>query len=188
MTKEKYWGIQGPGIGTWNDWESEYSLLDFFFLLDTEVKRRGIKKPRVIARYPYLVGGRPMILPGIEELQRIVKNAVVVATTDAFHHGIGYDAPPDQALFPEKGGLALARERIEEGMKILGMGDYWGYNQHCVSARSDGRDVGQVFRYLLGPLTGRLLDLTYTDTTEMYQAPAPTWVAAALLEYCVTPQ
>jgi len=175
-------------------------MLNFMFLWEKEIERRGIKPPELIVRYPYLAGGKPEILPGIEELQAIAKDAVVVATTDAFHHGIGYrerrspvldyrersslttGEPPEQALYPEQGGLELARQRINEGLEILGRGDYWGYNQHCVSAKSDGRDVGQVVRYLLGPLEGRILDLTYTDTTDMYNAPPPTWVAAALIE------
>jgi hypothetical protein len=183
VTKEKYWGMQGPGLGGYDDWESEYSMLDFLFLLDEEAKRRGGQKPNVMVRYPYLVGGRPMIFPGVDELKRIVKDgAVVVWTADAFHHGIGYNDPPDKALYPEKGGLELAGKTISEGLEILRMGDYWGYNQHCVTAKNDARDGGVLVRYLLGPLQGQVLDITYSDTTEMYHQPAPTWVAAALIE------
>ncbi|MEP7200048.1 MAG: hypothetical protein ABI874_09540, partial [Chloroflexota bacterium] len=183
VTKEKYWGMQGPGLGGYDDWASEYSMLDFLFLVEAEAKRRGMKPPEVIVRYPYLAGGRPMILPGIAELQQIVKDgAVVISTADAFHHGIGYGEPPESALYPEQGGLVLARKTIGEGLAILQMGDYWGYNQHCVSAKSDARDAGQVVRYLLGPLEGRILDITYADMTAMYASPAPTWVTAALIE------
>jgi hypothetical protein len=182
VTQEKYWGIQGPGLDGRDEWRNEFSMLNFMFLWEKEIERRGIKGPELIVRYPYLAGGKPEILPGIEELQAIAKDAVVVTTTDAFHHGIGYGDATDTALYPEQGGLDLARRRINEGLEILGRGDYWGYNQHCVSAKSDGRDVGQVVRYLLGPLEGRILDLTYTDTTDMYNAPPPTWVAAALIE------
>lgn len=182
VTKEKYWGIQGPGLASREEWKNEFSMLNFIFLWDEEVKRRGIKPPQLIVRYPYLAGGKPEILPGIDELKTIAKDAVVVTTTDAFHHGIGYEDPPDRALYPEKGGLELARKTISEGMAILGRGDYWGYNQHCVSAKSDGRDVGQVLRYLLGPVQGRIIDLTFSDTIDMYHAPPPTWVAAALIE------
>lgn len=182
VTKEKYWGIQGPGLTGRDDWKQEFSMLNFMDVWDEEIKRRGIKPPQLIVRYPYLAGGKPEILQGIDELKTIAKDAVVVATTDAFHHGIGYEDPPDRALYPEKGGLDLARKTISEGMAILGRGDYWGYNQHCVSAKSDGRDVGQVLRYLLGPLQGGIIDLTFTDTTDMYNAPPPTWVAAALVE------
>ncbi len=183
-TKEILWGIQGPGVNGREEWKNEFSLSNFTFLFEEEVKRRGIKSPQLIARYPYLAGGKPELLPGIDELQKIVREgAVVVLTTDAFHHGVGYEEPPERALHPDKGGLNLARKTIGEGMVILGCGDYWGYNQHCVSAKSDGRDAGQVTRYLLGPLEGSILDLTYADTTEMYHTPPPTWVAATLVEY-----
>lgn len=181
VTKEKYWGIQGPGLAGHDNWKKEFSLSNFIFLWEEEIKRRG-KAPELIIRYPYLAGGKPEILPGIKELQTIAKNAIVVSTADPFHHGIGYKDPPDQALYPEKGGLELARKRINEGLELFRKGDYWGYNQHCVSAKSDARDAGQVVRYLLGPLEGRILDLTYTDTAEMYKAPPPTWVAGALIE------
>ncbi|MBI1800992.1 MAG: hypothetical protein HY259_14480 [Chloroflexi bacterium] len=190
VTKEKYWGIQGPalslskgpGLAGHENWQTEFSMMNFMLLWDEERKERGGKAPELIVRYPYLAGGKPEILPGIGELQAIAKDAVVVSTADAFHHGIGYGDPPGEALYPEQGGLALARKRIDEGLELLRRGDYWGYNQHCVSAKSDARDAGQVVRYLLGPLEGRILDLTYSDTTDMYNTPPPTWVAAALIE------
>lgn len=182
VTQEPCWGIQGPGLERRQDWRDEYSLSNFLFLWQAEVKRRGIAGPELIVRYPCLAGGRPHILPGIQELQDIVRDAVVVATMDPFHHGIGYGEPPETALYPDKGGLDLARRRIEEGLALLKVGDYWGYNQHCVSAKSDARDVGQVLRYLRGPLDGRILDLVWEDMTAMYHKPAPSWVAGALIE------
>ncbi len=108
---------------------------------------------------------------------------MIVSTADAFHHGIGYGDPPDAALHPHEGGLDLGRRTINEGIEILGRGDYWGYNQHCVRAKSDARDAGQVFRYLRGITSGRILDLTYTDTSELYRQPKPTWVAAGLIQW-----
>ena len=181
VTQEATWGVQGPGLNRREDWQDEFSLLNFLFLWQTEIKRRGIVGPELIVRYPYLAGGRPHSLPGIEELQDIVRDAVVVATMDPFHHGIGYGEPPETALFPQAGGLDLARRRIEEGLALLKLGDYWGYNQHCVSAKSDGRDVGQVLRYLLGPLDGRILDLVWEDMAPLYDKPSPSWVAGALV-------
>jgi hypothetical protein len=165
------------------DWQQDHVLISFRHLWQAEVQRRGIRGPEVVERYPYLAGGQPETLPGIEELVRIARDAVVVSTADPFHHGIGYGDPPGQALPAEAGGIELARRRIEEGIDLLAQGDYWGYNQHCVEAKSDARDAGQVFRYLRGPLTGRILDLTYTDSADLYAAPPPTWVAAALIEW-----
>jgi hypothetical protein len=182
VTKEPAWGIQGPGIDGREDWHDEFSLSNFLFLWEAEVNRRGLTAPELVVRYPYLAGGRPHILPGIEELQDIVRDAVVVATADPFHHGIGYGDPPEEALAPEEGGLDLARRRIEEGLTLLQVGDYWGYNQHCVDAKSDARDAGQVLRYLLGPLEGRIQDVVADDMAPAYNKPSPTWVAGALIE------
>jgi hypothetical protein len=182
VSKEPSWGIQGPGLNRRKDWREEFSLSNFLFLWHEETKRRGIKGPEVVVRYPYLAGGRPEIMPGIEELQQIVRDAVVVATADLFHHGIGYGEPPETALTPEDGGLRLARRRIEEGLALLSTDDYQGYNQHCVEAKSDARDAGQVLRHLLGPLEGRILDLIWDDMAAIYNKPAPTWVAGVLVE------
>jgi hypothetical protein len=182
VTQERSWGVQGSGLDGRQDWRDEFSLLNFQFLWQEEINRRGITGPELVIRYPYLSGGRPDILPGIEELQDIVRHAVVVATADPFHHGIGYGDPPEKSLAPEEGGLELARQRIEEGLELLWVGDYWGYNQHCVDAKSDARDVGQVLRYLLGPLEGHILDIVSDDMTGPYHKPAPTWVAGALIE------
>jgi hypothetical protein len=92
---------------------------------------------------------------------------VIVSTADAFHHGIGIGDPPERAYDPHQGGLELARKTIEEGIEILGKGDYWGYNQHCVTAKSDARDAEQVFRYLRGPMTGHILDLCNSLADEL---------------------
>jgi hypothetical protein len=183
VTQERYWGIQGPGLDRGEEWRGDHALFSWRFFWQIETKRRGVAGPQVIERYPYLAGGKPELLPGIDELAKIARDAVIVSTADPFHHGIGYGNLPDESLPPDESGLALARKRIEEGIDLLARGDYWGYNQHCVSAKSDARDAGQVFRYLRGPLRGRILDLTYTDATELYHAPPPTWVAGALIEW-----
>ncbi len=189
VSAEASWGIQGPGLNGRIDWEHEFSLLNFLFLWDQEIKRRGIAGPELIVRYPYLAGGRPMILPGIEELQQLVaEGAAVVMTADPFHHGIGYDDPPEESYFAEEGGLDLARQRIQEGLDMLTVGDYWGYNQHCAHiAKSDARDAGQVVRYLLGSLDGKIHDIVWEDMAPHYDKPDPTWVTGALIELSPTP-
>jgi hypothetical protein len=165
------------------EWRGDHALFSFRRFWELETGRRGVRGPRVIERYPYLAGGRPELLPGIEELVEIARDAVVVSTADPFHHGIGYGTPPEEALPPHEGGLERARASIEEGIAILDAGDYWAYNQHCVQAKSDARDAGQVFRYLRGPLRGTILDLTFSDAAALYNSPPPTWVAAALYAY-----
>jgi hypothetical protein len=178
-----FWGIQGPGIEGRKEWLGDHALMSFRHFWSAETKRRGVRGPEVIERYPYLAGGKPERLPGIDELARLTEGAALVSTADAFHHGLGYGDPPEKSFHPEQGGLELARRTIEEGMDILSRGDYWGYNGHCVRAKSDARDAGQVFRYLRGPMQGEILDLTYSDASDLYHQPKPTWVAAALMEW-----
>ncbi|NEO91191.1 MAG: hypothetical protein F6K56_13475 [Moorea sp. SIO3G5] len=181
--------IQGPGLDSGDNWKRDHVLISFRHFWDAETKRRGIKgtdkEPQVIERYPYLAGGYPDTLPGIEELMEIVndKNTVIVSTADPFHHGIGYGDAPENAYEPDEEGFRFARETINEGISLLAEGDYWGYNQHCVRAKSDARDAGQVFRYLRGAMEGRIIDFSYSDSTELYGTPAPTWVAAPLIEW-----
>jgi hypothetical protein len=186
VTKEKFWGIQGPGIIGREEWKGDHALMSWRHFWTAEVKRRGLtpsQTPEVIERYPYLAGGKPDQLPGIEELAKIAENAVIVSTADSFHHGLGYGDTPENSFDHDEEGLRRAQAVIESGIRILEKGDYWGYNQHCVAAKSDARDAGQVFRYLRGQMTGRVLDMTYTDSSELYKQPPPTWVAGALVEW-----
>lgn len=179
------YGRQGPGIDGRIEWQDDHALMSWRHFWAAETKRRGVPGPQVIERYPYLAGGKPDRLPGIEELARLAENAVIVSTADPFHHGIGYGNKPEESFHPHEGGLERARAAIQDGIDILGRGDYWGYNQHCVLAKSDARDAGQVFRFLRGPMRGSILDLTYSDASDLYHQPRPTWVAAALIDWQV---
>ncbi len=181
-----FWGIQGPGIDGRQEWLGDHALISWRYFWQAEVKRRNLpksKQPRVFERYPYLAGGKPHLLPGIDELARLMEDAVLVSTADPFHHGIGYGDPPEAAYDHDEAGMAHARETIEAGIRILERGDYWAYNQHCVESKSDARDTGQVYRYLRGPMRGDVLDISYTDSSELYDQPKPTWVAGALIEW-----
>lgn len=182
----EFWGIQGPGIAGRQEWLGDHALISWRHFWRAEVKRRGLpksKQPQVFERFPYLAGGKPHLLPGIDELARLMEDAAVVSTADPFHHGIGYGDPPEATYDHDEAGLAYAQATIEAGIRILASGDYWAYNQHCVESKSDARDTGQVFRYLRGPMRGDLLDLSYTDASELYDQPKPTWVAGALIEW-----
>jgi hypothetical protein len=65
-----FWGIQGPGIDGRAEWRDDHSLISFRHFWDAEVRRRGVARPEVIERYPFLAGGHPERLPGIAELER----------------------------------------------------------------------------------------------------------------------
>ncbi len=182
----EFWGIQGPGLNGRREWTGDHALISWRHFWEAELNRRGIaadKAPRVFERYPYLAGGKPEALPGIDELARLLEDAVVVSTADPFHHGIGYGDAPEDAYDHDEAGLAYARATIEAGIRILERGDYRAYNQHCVESKSDARDTGQVYRYLRGPMRGEVLDISFTDSSELYDQPKPTWVAGALIEW-----
>jgi hypothetical protein len=177
------WGIQGPGLDFRDDWKRDHAPTTFRRLLAAETKRRGIAGPRVVERFPYLAGGKPHRLPGVDEFASLCENAVVVTTADSFHHGIGYGTPPEDSYAPEAGGFELATASILKGCQLLQQQDYWGYNQHCVADNSDHRDAGQLLAHIRGPMKGQILDLVASEFGDVYDAPAPSWVAAALVTY-----
>jgi hypothetical protein len=177
------WGIQGPGLDFRDEWRGDHAMRSLRHFWSAETERRGITDRRLVERYPYLAGGRPGDLPNIDETARIAEDAVIVATGDQFHHGIGYGMAPEESLEPEEGGLEAARASMESGMTLIEKGDYWGYNQHCVDAKSDDRDTAQLYRFLRGPLDGRLLEIGWSDSTELYGQPPPTWAAGGFIVF-----
>ena len=122
--QEPSWGIQGPGISGRNNYRRDHVLISWHLFWEAETKRRGGKIPKVIERYPYLAGGHPEHLSGIEEVAAIAKDSVIVSTADAFHHGIGYGDTPETAFAPNEVGLRRAQSIIEDGILILETGDY----------------------------------------------------------------
>ena len=180
-------GIQGPGIPDGRrEWLGDHALISWRYFWRAELRRRGValeEAPTVYERYPYLAGGQPQNMPGIDELARLMDDAVVVSTADPFHHGIGYGDAPKDSYDHDAEGLAHAKSVIEAGMRILEAGDYKAYERHCIQAKSDARDTGQVYRYLRGAMTGKVLDISYTDCADLYDSPPPTWVAGPLVEW-----
>lgn len=177
------WGIQGPGLDFRDEWRGDHAMRSLRHFWEAETERRGLTDRRLIERYPYLAGGRPEELPNLEETAAIAEQAVIVATGDQFHHGIGYGMTPEESLPAENGGLQAARESMETGIALIEAGDHWGYNRHCVTAKSDDRDVAQLFRYLRGPMTGRLIEIGWSDSTQLYDQPPPTWAAGGFMVF-----
>ncbi len=179
-------GIQGRGLPGREDWQCEFSMIHFEYLWGVEARRRtalGQAVPELVVRYPYLAGGRPHLLPGMAELQRLMAaGAVLLGTADPFHHGLAYGDIAETAKAPNEGGLELCHATVQAGFDMLGTGDYWGFNQHCVAAKSDGRDMGQTIRYLAQkPLTAEIHDIVWEDMSGPYQKPWPSWVSGALI-------
>ena len=184
---EAFWGIQGTGIeDPRQEWRGDHAMVSWRYLWDAELRRRGLsasRAPRVIERYPYLAGGRPQELPGFEELAREAEGAAIVSTADSLHHGVAYGVAPEEVYDMDAAGLAYARTVLEEGIDLLGAGDYAGYEQHCQRVVSDARDAGPVFHVLRPHLRGRILELVGSDARAYFESPPPTWVAAALVAW-----
>ncbi|QVL56312.1 MAG: hypothetical protein KFB95_03705 [Simkaniaceae bacterium] len=173
LTDETYWGV-------FPTFEGEYSLFHFKTLWEAEVKRRGIKAPKLIVRYPCLVNARPECLLGVEELERIAKDAVVVSTGDLVHNGVAYKTDPQLEIGSQSEGFT--RDAIHEGFNLLKKGKYREYYHHSIKYRNDAKDTCTVIHHLLGPLKANILDLRLVDTGDLFiDNPSPSWVAASLV-------
>lgn len=186
-SNQPFYGIQGSGLNESTgriEWTGDHALMGWRHFWEAEIKRRGITDPpQMIERYPWLAGGKPGELPGIDELAELCEDAVILSTADPVHHGIGYGTPADEAFEPDEAGIAMATDLINEGIGFMERQEYWEYNQHTLKAKSDHRDAGQVMSYLRGPMSGRILDMSISDSTELYGTPPPTWVAGPLVEW-----
>lgn len=198
--------VHGPGVrGDAGHWAEEFSLDNFCALVEAAARRLGRKAPRVTCRYPFLVGEHPEDLPGMDELREIVaRGAVVVATADLIHYGVGYGddpvaherTPRDQSHWSPrfntdewKAGMTanptIARIMVEYMKALLIQQDYAQFQQITREYRSDFRDGGPTLFHLL-PVEnlrgGWVRGVKLVDYAEALQVPSPTWVAAALLD------
>jgi hypothetical protein len=187
LTDHPLRGIQGPMLTNSRDeWQRDHALISWRYFWEAACEGQGLApedRPQVMEVYPFLAGNAPQTLAHFDAVAKWAEDAVIVSTADPFHHGIGYGDSVEVARAPERGGLDLARASIEESNRLLANGDYAAYLQHCVAARNDARDAGPLLRELAGPLRPEILDLTASDMTQFYEAPSPTWVAAALVAW-----
>jgi hypothetical protein len=179
-------GPDAPGDGGY--WAEEFSLDGFSALVELAAKRAGKKAPRVVARYPFLVGDQPGDLPGAGELRAWLDRGVpLVATADPIHHGAGYGAREEDRLPREDPQtLEFARWTIERGFRALAAHDFGAFSRHAAEVRSDFRDTGPLMTWLIDPrrpLEVEILDLMLVDYSKALDAPPPTWVAAALATF-----
>jgi hypothetical protein len=177
-------GVHGRGAprdgGIWTE---EFSLDNFTALVPTAAKILGVPEPRVIQRYPFLVGSNPHDLPGLDELRSILEaGAALVATTDPVHHGVGYGTPPEQCLQrTDPQSTATARRWITEAFGQLSRHDFGRFLDGANRDRSDFRDVGPAIAALLGrEFASEIIDLTLVDYAGVLGSDQPTWVVAAL--------
>ncbi len=173
-------GIFGPGLPLIETLQLEFCLDTFLFLIKFIARKWSLPLPKMILRYPNLVGGEPETLKGIEELKQLVSNSIVVSTGDLCHHGVAYGDEKGFDLSDE--GLAFARHAIQENLHYLSTQEYLAYKESCYQIKSDAKDVGQVLVHLLGPLSADLYDLRLVDVSCLFEGnPKPSWVATALV-------
>jgi hypothetical protein len=178
-------GIFGPGVDPNDCLKNEFSLDLFKILFEAEVKRRGVKAPKLIERYPSLVNKDPATLPGIKDLEQIAKDAVIVATDDMCHHGIGYGVSDMDAMHLDEG-YRFARKCIDDGYEMLRKDNYRDYFLHWMNplAIGDPTDTAIVLKYLLGAVSPQVLDLKLVDVSMLFENHvSPSWVAATLVEF-----
>ncbi len=183
LSDEPCRGIFGPGLPFEEIYCEEFSLDNFVFLLDQATKRAGIESPKVIIRYANLAQGRPETLPRIDEITKIAKESIVVATADLCHHGVSYRVPAEEALAISEEALTFARKNIGKGLKLLSKCTHLEYRDYALKSRSDSKEIGQLLMHLLGPLVGQIRDLRLVDVSSLFEgSPQPNWVSAALVE------
>ncbi len=159
----------------------EFSLYFFKLLWELESSRRSHPIPELVIKYPFLVNRTPDLLPGIDQLQAIAKNAVVVATADLCHYGKAYDCQKEKPINTDS--LIFAREIIQQGFEVLKTGNYQKYYDYCKTSLSDSTNSCSVLRYLLGPLQAQIHDIKLVNVASLYDAsPSQSWVAATLVE------
>jgi hypothetical protein len=173
-------GIFGPGLPGEEFYRLEFSLDTFVFLLKFIAEKWKLSLPKLILRYPNLAIGHPETLKGMDELKKLARDSVIVATGDLCHHGPSYGDEKGFDLCKE--GLEFARKEIQSNLDCMLKQDYFAYRQNCQKIKSDTKDVGQVLLYLLGPLEGHLYDLRLVDVSSLFEGSSkPSWVATALV-------
>lgn len=175
--------VHGPDVpGDAGHWAEEFSLDGFGALLALAAEREGRPVPRLVLRYPLLVGADPRDLPGLDELVRLREaGAAVVATADPVHHGAGYGTAESERLDDtDPRTLETARTWVGTALSRLAGADLPAFLELSTRVRSDFRDTGPVLRELLGHVEARVHELLLVDYSDVLGAPRPTWVAGAL--------
>ncbi len=187
ISQEPSWGILNPeSVNAKTLLKDEFSLNLFKSLLKIETKRRGKKTPRLIERYPSLVNRHPEVLPGIQELKELAKNAVIVGTEDYCHHGIAYALPKNSTIPMGEEALSFAKNQIEQGFSFLKQNEYAEFYKHGMhlNAIGDRSDVTATMHYLIGNhAKPKILNLKLVDVSHLFENnPSPSWVAATLVK------
>lgn len=187
ISQEPSWGVLDPESEKGKYLlKNEFSLNLFKSLWKIEIERRGKNVPRLIERYPSLVNRHPEILPGMQELKELAKNAVIIGTEDYCHHGVAYAVPKDLAIPMNEQALSFAQKQIEKGFSLLQKNKYAEFYDHGMhlNAIGDPSDVSVTIHYLVGThAKPKILNLKLVDVSSLFENdPSPSWVAATLVK------
>ena len=183
LTGDPFRGLFGPKLPNKEFLEQEFCLDNFIFLLKAAAEREGIKLPEIILRYPHLIRLEPQTIPGIEDLELLAKESIVVGTADFCHHGLAYGHSMETCLPISDEAVKFARESIEQGLRFLSQGALAEYRSYCYKTLSDAIEVGQLLRHLLGSFEGIIRDLKIADVSrgrlrKRKKSYAKTWTVA----------
>lgn len=174
--------VHGPGAPHDHGYASEEFCLDGFrALVSVAARVEGVPEPELVERHPFLVGPDPASVPGVEELESVLSDgALLVATGDLVHHGVGYATPPDARLPLGEATRRVALGWVEQQLGALGAGRLSDFAALVERQRSDFRDVGPMLVHLLGPTQLDVHAFELVDYADFLGTPEPTWVAATL--------
>jgi len=166
-------------------WGQDHSLYGFRRMLKLIAEKRGIPAPTLAERYINLAGLDPQTMPGIEELEELVKDedCAIVSTGDLCHHGIAYGDAPSEVYDPDQKAVNILKKRIETSLQLIDDGEYKEFIEYSYGVtHSDWTDVGVVIRYLLGPMKSTILSTVPSDFSVLYKSETPTWVLGSLIK------
>jgi hypothetical protein len=146
--------------------ENLLSVDNFLFLLEHAIKFKELSNIEVIVRFPNHVFGQPESLAGIDELRKIAKESIVVATADLRHYGVNYGIPLKEALPIGEEAMELAQREVQYGLDILKTNDLLKFRDYCYKSISDAFEVGQILHTLLGPLESHIHNLRLVDVSD----------------------
>ena len=149
-----FWGIQGPGIDGREEWRDDRSLISFRHFWEAETQRRGSSRPRSSS--------------AIRTSQAVSRTSYRASTSSRSSWKMPSSCRPRtrsttgsvrrsaRAVTASRPGRPRARTRDDRvGHGAPRPRRLCRLDAHCVEAKSDARDAGQVFRHLRGELLGR---------------------------------
>ena len=167
----------------------DHSLIAFEQLLNRAVELRGIRKPRLIKRFPFLVGSNVETFSAFDEFKQHAENSIVVATADHYHYGVIYKSGGEYPADPTMEAMQQLTLDVITGFENLQKKQYREFLDSCFAiTKSDWRSGGILLNEVLGPLDFSIVATGSSEfgTPEPYGGEAPSWVLGLLTQWSKT--